>query len=103
MLGLDIPGILSFPVWSKNSHNTLKALALVLHCYSLRLAKKISRQFLDQSEAKPKPMVTCLHAFSPRLAPVHVFDSSSDWFIGLFTTDVIGQSNYFGFGFTALN
>ena len=32
----------------------------------------------------------------------HVFASSSDWFIGLFTTAVIGQSNYFGFGFTTL-
>ena len=37
----------------------------------------------------------------PRLAPV--FASSSDWFIGLLTTVVIGQSNYFGFGFTTLN
>ena len=25
-----------------------------------------------------------------------VFASNSDWFIGLFTTVVIGQSNYFG-------
>ena len=29
-----------------------------------------------------------------------VFASSSDWFIALFTPVVIGQSNYFGFGFT---
>ena len=34
----------------------------------------------------------------PCLAPA----SSSDWFIGLFTIVVIGQSNYFGFGFTTL-
>ena len=33
----------------------------------------------------------------------HVFASSSDWFIGLFNIAVIGQSNYFGFGFTTLN
>ena len=28
---------------------------------------------------------------------LHVFASNSDWFIRLFTTVVIGQSNYFGF------
>ena len=39
----------------------------------------------------------------PRLARLHVFASSSDWFIGLFTTVVVGQSNYFGFGFTTLS
>ena len=33
---------------------------------------------------------------------LHVFASSSDWFIGLSASSVIGQSNYFGFGFTAL-
>ena len=40
--------------------------------------------------------------FFTRLAPA-VFASSSDWFIGLFTTVVIGQSNNFGFGITTLN
>ena len=34
---------------------------------------------------------------------LQVFASSSDWFIGLFTTSVIGQSNNFGFGITTLN
>ena len=34
---------------------------------------------------------------------LHVFASSSDWFIGLFKIVVIGQSNYFGFGFTTLS
>ena len=38
----------------------------------------------------------------PRLVPLHVFAASSDWLIGLFTTAVIGQNNYFGFGFTIL-
>ena len=39
----------------------------------------------------------------PRLAlAVHAFASNSDWFIALFTCAVIGQSNYFGFGFTTL-
>ena len=34
---------------------------------------------------------------------LHVFASSSDWFIGLVTTVVIGQSNNLGFGITTLN
>ena len=33
---------------------------------------------------------------------LHVFASSFDWFIALFISVVIGQSNYFGFGFTTL-
>ena len=64
---------------------------------------KISRHFLDQSEVKPKPIVTYSHAFSRAWRQLHVFASSSDWFIGLFTTVVIGQGNYFGFGFTTLS
>ena len=47
--------------------------------------------------------MTYSHAFSRAWHGRHVFASSSDWFIGLFTTVVIGQSNYFGFGFTTLN
>ena len=34
---------------------------------------------------------------------LHVFASSFDWFTGLSVSFVIGQSNYFGFGFTTLN
>ena len=79
------------------------AVALVLHCYALWLVKKISRHFLNQSEVKPKPIVTCSHAFSRTWRRLHVFALSSDWFIGLSTSVVIGQSDYFGFGFTTLN
>ena len=39
----------------------------------------------------------------PLLTPVHVFASNSDWLIVLFAPVAIGQSNYFGFGFTSLN
>ena len=39
----------------------------------------------------------------PRFAPATcICYELSDWITGLFTTDVIGQSNYFGFGFTTL-
>ena len=42
-----------------------------------------------------------VRVFSP-WRRLHVFASSSDGFIGLFTTVVIGQSNNFGFGFTTV-
>ena len=59
-----------------------------------------SRHFLNQWESKPKPIVFSPHAFSRAWRQLHVFASSSDWFVVLFTSVSIGQSNYFGFGFT---
>ena len=44
-----------------------------------------------------------LDAFSRAWRRLHVFALSSDWFIALFTSVVIGQSNDFGFGLTTLN
>ena len=44
--------------------------------------------------------MTCLYAFSRAWRQLHVFATSSDWFIGLSVSVVIGQSDYFGFGFT---
>ena len=52
---------------------------------------------------KPKQIVTTSHAFSRPWRRLHIFSLSSDWFIGLSRSVVIGQSNYFGFGFTTLN
>ena len=46
--------------------------------------------------------MTCSHAFFRAWRLRHVFASSSDWFIGLSASVVIGQSNYFGFGVTQL-
>ena len=66
------------------------------------IGKNNSRHFLNQSEVKPKPMVTFSHAFSRACCRLHVFAASSDWFIGLSASVVIGQGNYFGFGFTTL-
>ena len=42
------------------------------------------------------------HAFSRAWRKLHAFVSNSDWSIALFTSVVIGQSNYFRFGFTTL-
>ena len=43
------------------------------------------------------------HAFSHTWRQLHVFASNSDCFVVLLTSVTIGQSNYFGFGFTTLN
>ena len=43
------------------------------------------------------------HAFSRAWRQLHVFASNSDWLVVLFTSVAIGQTNYFGFGFTTLN
>ena len=40
------------------------------------------------------------HAFSRLWRQLHVFALNSDWLAVLFTSVAIGQSNYFGFGFT---
>ena len=63
---------------------------------------KDSRHFFIQTEVNPKPIVTRSHAFSRALRQVHVIISSFDWFTVLSGFFVIGQSNYFGFGFTTL-
>ena len=60
---------------------------------------KNSRHFFNQSEVKPKPIVTCSHAFSSALRWLNVFPSSSDCFIVLFASVVMGQSDYFCSGF----
>ena len=39
----------------------------------------------------------------PTLGASYVFAPNSDWFVVLFASAAIGQSNYFGFGFTTLN
>ena len=52
---------------------------------------------------KPKPIVPRWHVFSRAWHRLHVFALDSDWFIALFASVVIGQNNYFGFGFTTFN
>ena len=46
--------------------------------------------------------MTLLYAFSNAWRRLHVFALSSDWFIGKFEFAVIGQGNYFGFGFKTI-
>ena len=80
----------------------------VIHnCFGFALLRSVVGQentcnLLNQSAAKPKPIMPCSHAFSLTWHRLHIFASISDWFIALFASVVIGQSNYFGFGFTTL-
>ena len=53
------------------------------------------RHFLNQSEVKPKPLVTCSPAFSRALRRLQVFATSSDWFITLFAPVLIGQNDLY--------
>ena len=50
-----------------------------------------------------KPIVARACTFSRALCRLRVISSSFDWFTGLSPTFLIGQSNYFGFGFTTFN
>ena len=58
---------------------------------------------INQSEVKPKPIMTYSHAFSRACCRLHVFALNSDWFVGLSSSVLIGQrvgqSDCFGFGF----
>ena len=67
------------------------------------IGSKFSRHFFNQSEVKPKPIVARACTFSRALCRLRVITSSFDWFAGLSQSFLIGQSNYFGFGFTTLN
>ena len=63
------------------------------------IGSKFSHHFFNQSEVKPKPIVARACTFSRALCRLRVITSSFDWFTGLPPTFLIGQSNYFGFGF----
>ena len=41
----------------------------------------LSTNYQSEVKPKPKPIVTCSHAFSRAWRRLHVFASSSDWFI----------------------
>ena len=57
---------------------------------------KVSGEFFNQLEAKPKPIALCTHEFSRALSKSQVIARNSDWFTALFAPAVIGRSNNFG-------
>ena len=66
----------------------------------LVIGLKDTRQFLNQWEAKPKPIAPRTRDFSRALSELQVIARNCDWFIALFAPVVIGRSNCFGFGFS---
>ena len=66
------------------------------------IGSKFSRHFFNQSEVKPKQIVARVYTFSRALCPLRVITSNFDWFTGLSPSFLIGQSIYFGFGFTTI-
>ena len=67
------------------------------------IGSKFSRHFFNQSQVKPKPILARACTFSRALCRLRVVTSSFDWFTGLSPSFLIGQGNYFGFGFTTLD
>ena len=81
-----------------------------MNCFGFALlhsviGSKFSRHFFNQSRAqvKPKPIFARSCTFSRALCQLRVITSSFDWYTGLSASFLIGQSNYFGFGFTTLS
>ena len=60
---------------------------------------KISRQFFNQREAKPKPIEPTTRDFSRALSKLRIIASNSDWFIALFGPVLIGRKSYWFIGF----
>ena len=58
---------------------------------------KVSRQFSNQGEAKPKQIAPCACYFSSTLRKFQVTARNFDWSFQLFGSVVIVRSNYFGF------
>ena len=65
------------------------------------VGKKKQLHFLNQSILKPKLIPTCSQSFRA-WRWLHVFACRSDWFIAMFVSVVIGQSNCFCFAITTL-
>ena len=66
-----------------------------LRVLSLMIGLKISRQFFNQWEAKPKPIAPCRRHICLALRKFQLIRKNSHWFIALFAPVVIGRSNYF--------
>ena len=98
--GYVFVGIFKNPRGSRNFHESTQGLQELLH---LVIGSKFSRHFFNQSEVNPKPIVASACPFSRALCRLRVTTSSFDWLTGLFPSFLIGQSNYFGFGFTTLD
>ena len=78
------------------------SLFLVLRYYTLYDCLRNLAPIYQPVRSKTKTKRVLPHAFSRAWCRLHVFALSSDWFIALFASLVIGQSDNFGFGFEIL-
>ena len=85
------------------NHDTKKEQVFGFALFHSVIDSKFSRHFFNQSQVKPKLIVARACTFSRALCRLRVITSSFDWFTGLSSSFLIGQSNYFGFGFTTLD
>ena len=82
-----------------------KWLSKVLTCLRLlrlMIGLKDSRKFFNQWEAKPKPIAPRTRDFYRASSELQVIARNSDLFKALFVPVVIGQSDYFGLGFSTV-
>ena len=96
-------GYITFEIFFTTLRAVFKWLSKVitwLRLLRLVIGLKVSRQFLNQWETKPKPIALCTRDFSRALSELQAIPRNCDWFITLFAPVVIGRSNWFGFGFS---
>ena len=63
---------------------------------------KILHQLFSQWELTQNPTAACTRNFSRALNKLQIIAGNSDWLFALLTPVVIGQSNYFGIGFSTV-
>ena len=83
----------TFEVLVKAVFKWLSKVITQLRLLGLVIGLKISRQFVNQIQAKPKTIVTCPRDFSRALCELQLIAMNSDWFFALFAPVVIGQNN----------
>ena len=78
---------------TSRENDLLKVIRIYVDFALLRfvIGSKFSRHFLDQSEVKPKPIVTRSPKFSRAFCRLHVFASSLDLFTGFQVSSVTAQ------------
>jgi len=90
--------------WSSFHVSVKINLYLLWFCIATLIDRlKNTLHLVIQPDVKPKPIVTLFHSFSRASSHLLIFASSFHWFTVLSGCFVIGQSDYFGSGFSTLN
>ena len=97
---VDCKGRKIFKVWDRAVFKRLSK--VITRLPRLVIGPRISRQFYNLWEAKPKLIVPCRPYFSRALSKLRFISRNSDWLITLLAPSVIGRSNYFGVGYSTV-